>query len=228
MLGKSTGMVGPTMTRARRNWHPMASDAWPHRSQREELGMSVATPSERFEVSRDCGRTQRELLCPAWPARPCGDRRLGHADVSLRIASERGWRHIRNACDRDALRDDELGEYELTISFVRYEQDREIAWTVGRSPEKQYGHVYDCRPDPIPDGTLIAEYYDWSGNSDTTNARVRLHVVSESALRATLGSLARTSAPSTSRPGVQYRPGSRSHRARFRILQNTANSTSGC
>ena len=102
--------------------------------------------------------------------------------------------------DRDALRDVDLGQYQVTVIFVTYEQDREIAWTVGRTADERFGHVYGYRLDPIPEGTLVTQYYDWSGINGPL--KERFPIIPESALRATLGILARTVAPGADRPGA--------------------------
>jgi hypothetical protein len=104
--------------------------------------------------------------------------------------------------DRDALRDVKLEEYDVTVLFVTYEQDREIAWSVGANADQQFGHVYGYRLEAIPEGTLVTQYYDWSGVSEKLKSRVPFPVVPESALRATLGILARTVAPGAKRPGA--------------------------
>ena len=103
--------------------------------------------------------------------------------------------------DRDALRDFPLGLYDVTITFVTYEPDREIAWGVGDG-ERQLGHVYGYRLEPIPEGTIVTQYYDWSGVSERVKSSGIFPVISESALRATLGILARTVAPGRPRPAT--------------------------
>src|SRR5215472_6370271 len=104
--------------------------------------------------------------------------------------------------DRDALRDVELEEYDVTVAFVTYEHDREIAWGVGATADRQLGHVYGYRLEAIPDGTLVTHYYDWSAISDKWKARGVFPVISQTTLRATLGILARTVAPGAKRPGA--------------------------
>jgi hypothetical protein len=104
--------------------------------------------------------------------------------------------------DRDALRDVKLEEYDVTVTFVTYEQDREIAWGVGVTADRQVGHVYGYRLEAIPGGTLVTQYYDWSRVSDKWKARAVFPVISETTLRATLGILARTVAPGARRPGA--------------------------
>jgi hypothetical protein len=103
--------------------------------------------------------------------------------------------------DRDALRDFPLGLYDVTVTFVTYEPDREIAWAIGAG-ERRLGHVYGYRLDPIEGGTIVTQYYDWSGVDDRVKASGIFPVISESALRATLGILARTVAPGKPRPQV--------------------------
>lgn len=106
--------------------------------------------------------------------------------------------------DRDSLRDRPLGEYDVTVTFVTYEQDREIAWGIGAF-DKQIGHVYGYRLQPIDKGTIVTQYYDWSGISEQAKAAGVFPVISESALRATLGILARTVATGLPRPDVETR-----------------------
>lgn len=101
--------------------------------------------------------------------------------------------------DRDALRDFPLGLYDVTVTIVTYEADREIAWAIG-SGEHQIGHIYGYRLEPIEQGTVVTQYYDWSAISDPMKASGIFPVISESALRATLGILARTVAPGKPRP----------------------------
>jgi hypothetical protein len=104
--------------------------------------------------------------------------------------------------DRDALRDFELGEYDVVVTYVTYDPDREIAWTVGMAPGQQFGHVYGYRLEPIAEGTLVTHYYDWSQITEDIKAFATFPVISETALRATLGILARTVAPGAKRPTV--------------------------
>ncbi len=95
--------------------------------------------------------------------------------------------------DREALNDIPLGKYDVTIEITRFEPGREIAWTI-RS-DFDIGHVYGYRLEPKPEGTLVTSYYDWSGIGDNWRQLDMFPVVPESALRATLGILARTVEP---------------------------------
>jgi hypothetical protein len=106
--------------------------------------------------------------------------------------------------DREALNDYPLGLYDVTVKIVTFELDREIAWTVlGRF---NIGHVYGYRLDPIDSGTLVTSYYDWSAIEQSWRDAAIFPVVPESALRATLGILARTVAPGKPRPVIDAQP----------------------
>jgi hypothetical protein len=104
--------------------------------------------------------------------------------------------------DRDALNDYPLGLYDVTVSITTFEQDREIAWTILGQIRPQIGHVYGYRLEPIEGGTLVTSYYDWSQIDEQWRAADIFPVVPESALRSTLGILARTVAPGKPRPGA--------------------------
>jgi hypothetical protein len=71
--------------------------------------------------------------------------------------------------------------------------DREIAWTVTGRIRPQIGHVYGYRLEPAgDDGTLVTSYYDWSSADPHWKDAGIFPVLSQGALRATLGILART------------------------------------
>ena len=100
--------------------------------------------------------------------------------------------------DREALNDYPLGLYDVTVEIVTFELDTEIALTVrGRF---DIGHVYGYRLEPIEQGTLVTSYYDWSAAEQSWKDAAIFPVIPESALRATLGILARTVAPGKARP----------------------------
>jgi hypothetical protein len=104
--------------------------------------------------------------------------------------------------DRDALRDVPMGEYDVAVVIVTYDPNREIGWSVGRTADEQFGHIYGYWLEPGDEETLVTHYYDWSGIPESVKRRGIFPVVSESALRATLGILARTVAPGAGRPGA--------------------------
>jgi Polyketide cyclase / dehydrase and lipid transport len=96
--------------------------------------------------------------------------------------------------DRESLNDyPELGKYDVTVSITVFEADREIAWKVLGRLRPQIGHVYGYRLEPAADGgTLVTSYYDWSDIHPDWRAANIFPIISEGALRATLGILART------------------------------------
>ncbi len=95
--------------------------------------------------------------------------------------------------DREALNDYPLGRYDVTVTITTLIPDREIAWTVKGRIRPQVGHVYGYRLEPAGDaGTLVTSYYDWSAIHPHWREAGIFPVVSEGALRATLGILART------------------------------------
>lgn len=106
--------------------------------------------------------------------------------------------------DREALNDFPLGLYDVEVEIVTFESDREIAWTIHGQIQPPIGHVYGYRLEPIehPDGpvTLVTSYYDWSAIDPVWRERDIFPIIPESALRATLGILARTVAPGAPRP----------------------------
>ena len=101
--------------------------------------------------------------------------------------------------DREALNDYPLGLYDVTVRIVAFEQDREIAWKIESALD--IGHVYGYRLEPIAEGTLVTSYYDWSTVDEKWKGI--FPIISETALRATLGILARTVAPGKPRPNVE-------------------------
>ena len=95
--------------------------------------------------------------------------------------------------DREALGDLPLGEYDVTVTITAYEPDREIAWKVLGRLRPQIGHVYGYRLEPTADGTEVTSYCDWSGMDPVWRERgLSFPIVPASALKATLGILART------------------------------------
>lgn len=93
--------------------------------------------------------------------------------------------------DRQALNDYPLGIYDVTVLITTFEENKEIAWTVIGQLEPQIGHIYGYRLEPADDGTLVTSYYDWSEIDPVWRERDIFPIISETALRATLGILAR-------------------------------------
>ena len=94
--------------------------------------------------------------------------------------------------DREGLNDYPLGRYDVTVSFTTWTRDREIAWTVLGQIRPPMGHVYGYLLEPQGEGTLVTSYYDWSTVDPTWKEAGIFPVLSEGALRATLGILDRT------------------------------------
>lgn len=99
--------------------------------------------------------------------------------------------------DREALNDFPMGRYDVTVTITELDPDREIAWTILGQIRPQIGHVYGYTLEPVDDGTLVTSYYDWSSIDTTWKEAGIFPVISEGALRATLGILARTVAPAS-------------------------------
>jgi len=94
--------------------------------------------------------------------------------------------------DREALNDFPMGKYDVTVNITTFVPDREIAWTILGQIRPQIGHVYGYTLEPGDDGTVVTSYYDWSGIAPEWKEANIFPVISEGALRATLGILART------------------------------------
>ncbi|HEX3794469.1 MAG TPA: SRPBCC family protein [Acidimicrobiales bacterium] len=94
--------------------------------------------------------------------------------------------------DREALNDYPMGLYDVTVTITTFEPDREIAWTILGQIRPQIGHVYGYRLEPAEGGTLVTSYYDWSSIDPVWKEADIFPVISEGALRATLGILGRT------------------------------------
>lgn len=94
--------------------------------------------------------------------------------------------------DREALGDFPLGRYDVSVLISEYEQDAVIAWTILGQIRPQIGHVYGYRLEPAGVGTLVTSFYDWSDIDQHWRDADIFPVVSEAALRATLGILDRT------------------------------------
>ena len=98
--------------------------------------------------------------------------------------------------DRDSLRDFPLDLYDVTVSFTRVDPGRAIEWTILTDfLDPPLGHVYGYELEPADGGTKVTSYYDWSALHETYRGQIGFPIISETALRATLGILARTVAP---------------------------------
>ena len=156
--------------------------------ERMEVRRAIAAgPEEIFAVLRDPeGHVRIDssgmlMSATGSPASAVGDRFVVHMD-------------------REALNDYPLGLYDVTVEITAYEQDREIAWTILGQLDPPIGHVYGYRLEPFDGGTIVTQYYDWSGIHPQWREADIFPIISETALRATLGILARTVAPGKARP----------------------------
>ncbi len=96
--------------------------------------------------------------------------------------------------DRESLNDYPLGRYDVTVRITTFEQDEEIAWTILGQLEPPIVHVYGYRLEPGDDEgtTMVTSYYDWSEIHPQWRAANIFPIISELAIRATLGILERT------------------------------------
>jgi hypothetical protein len=93
--------------------------------------------------------------------------------------------------DRESLGDYPLGRYDVTVLITSFTQDLEIAWTITGSLKPDIGHVYGYRLEAAEAGTLVTSFYDWSNIHPDWKAADIFPIISELALKATLGILAR-------------------------------------
>jgi hypothetical protein len=94
--------------------------------------------------------------------------------------------------DRQALGDRPMGKYDVTVSITGFKQDALIEWTVSGMNQSPLKHLYGYRLEPLPTGTRVTSYYDWSQIDPAYREKDLFPVIPEAALRATLGILART------------------------------------
>jgi len=94
--------------------------------------------------------------------------------------------------DREALGDYPLGLYDVEVVITTFEADIEIAWTVVGQLKPNIGHVYGYRIEAVDAGSLVTSYYDWSDIDPVWREADIFPIMSEQALRASLGILART------------------------------------
>jgi hypothetical protein len=99
--------------------------------------------------------------------------------------------------DREALNDYPMGTYDVTVIITRFEMDTAIEWTISGMIQPPLRHLYGYRLEPSDIGTLVTSYYDWSQIDERYRGAGIFPVIPESALRATLGILARTVARTT-------------------------------
>ena len=148
---------------------------------------------ERMEVQRTIGAEPSKifsLLCD-----PQGHVAIDSSgmllDATGDVATAAGDSFVVHM-DREALNDYPLGLYDVTVTIKDFEPDAEISWTILGAMRPQIGHVCGYRLEPVEGGTLVTSYYDWSEIDPVWREAKIFPVISEGALRATLGILART------------------------------------
>jgi hypothetical protein len=165
-----------------------------------EPGTSERQQAERFEVARQIAAPPAAVFAVLTDPR-------GHVtiDSSGMLQSADGDR-VRQAgdtfvvhMDREALGDLPMGKYDVTVIITRLEPDTEIEWTISGTIQPPIQHLYGYRLEPRDGGTLVTSYYDWSQIDERYRGRVNFPIIPETALKATLGILART--VENARPG---------------------------
>lgn len=173
------------------------------RSGHVSYDVSVSETSERFEVHRAVAADPATIfgvLCD-----PQGHVKIDSSGMLMAASGEPvtavGDSFVVHM-DREALNDYPLGLYDVTVQITAFVPDREIAWTILGQLRPEIGHVYGYRLEPIPEGggTIVTSYYDWSTIDPVWRDAGIFPILSEGALRATLGILARTVAPGQPRP----------------------------
>lgn len=94
--------------------------------------------------------------------------------------------------DREALNDLPMGRYDVTVIITRFEPLALIEWTISGTVQPPLEHRYGYRLEEADGGTLVTSYYDWSQIEESYRPLGIFPVISETAIRATLGILART------------------------------------
>ena len=150
--------------------------------------------AQRFEVSRQVAASPGEIfavLCdPRGHVAIDSSGMLQSADGDpVRRVGDRFVVHM----DREALGDLPMGRYDVTVIITGFAEDAHLEWTISGTIQPPIEHRYGYRLEPGEDGTtLVRSYYDWSRIAEQYRDKVNFPIIPESALRATLGILART------------------------------------
>lgn len=148
---------------------------------------------ERFEVARDIAASPAAvfaLLCDP----------QGHVGIDssgmLQSAEGEPVRAVGDTfvvhMDRESLNDRPIGKYDVTVIITQLAADSWIEWTISGRIQPPIRHLYGYRLEPSEHGTRVTSYYDWSQIDEKYRAMDMFPIIPESALRATLGILART------------------------------------
>lgn len=148
--------------------------------------------TERFEVSRTIAATPAAIF--AVLCRPSGHVAIDSSGM-LQSAEGDDVTGVGDTfvvhMDREALGDRPMGQYDVTVVITAFEPDAAIEWTISGTVQPPIEHRYGYRLEGVDGGTLVTSYYDWSQILDRYRVGM-FPVIPESALRATLGILART------------------------------------
>lgn len=149
--------------------------------------------NERFEVQRTIPADAHKIF--AIVSSPTGHVAID-ASGMLQGASGEPARALGDTflihMDREALGDLPMGKYDVTVTITGYEQDRFITWEVSGPGFPSLGHYYGYRLEPIDGATLVTSIYDWSQVDEKWKPEGTWPIISELALKATLGILERT------------------------------------
>ena len=156
----------------------------------------MSDPTERMEVQRPIEASAADIF--AVISDPNGHVAID-ASGMLQSADGQPAKAVGDTfvvhMDREALNDFPLGKYDVTVEIVTFEKDREIAWTIQGVIQPPIGHIYGYRLEPTDEGTMVTSYYDWSTIDPVWKEANIFPILSEGALRATLGILARSVKP---------------------------------
>lgn len=96
--------------------------------------------------------------------------------------------------DREALGDRPMGRYDVEVTIRDLVPGRLISWTIVGTVRPGIGHVFGYELEGVDDagggGTRVTSYCDWSDARE--DWRAIFPIVTETALRGTLGILDRT------------------------------------
>jgi hypothetical protein len=153
----------------------------------------MAVTTERFEVQREIAATPAEVF--AVLSDPNGHVAIDSSGM-LQSAEGDVVRQVGDEfvvhMDREALNDYPMGKYDVTVIITDFQPDALIEWTISGAIQPPIRHKYGYRIEPSETGSLVTSYYDWSEIDVQYRGAGIFPVIPESALRATLGILART------------------------------------
>jgi len=153
----------------------------------------TAMTAERFEVQREIEATPAQVF--AVLSDPKGHVAIDSSGM-LQSAEGEVVRAVGDEfvvhMDREALNDYPMGKYDVTVIITDFQADALIEWTISGAIQPPIRHKYGYRIQPSGTGSLVTSYYDWSEIDEQYRGAGIFPVIPESALRATLGILART------------------------------------